>query len=267
MSRRLVRTISAEISTTNTDTLLYTVPTGNTLIVFKKKIETTGGGSIGDAEVVFKEEIVSGNKQVYAVVNGEELVKERYEAGTSIYVNATSSCVASLDGILFDANMVPMQDPNYVPESSSSSDVPESSSSSDVSDSSSSSEQGGEFADSVMLTAPIYDENDPDHTNPPLTTLLVEFTRTEEMSNGYPIYTGTLEEYGGSLVTVYLLNKTDTGDELDFWEVLKSPEHGWQNAYWVKNETGPLSNGMVLVDNMGHAAYYLHAGDATITIN
>ena len=51
MGHRLIRTISVEISTANTDTLLYTVPTGNTLIVFRKKIEN----SIGDAEVVFKE--------------------------------------------------------------------------------------------------------------------------------------------------------------------------------------------------------------------
>jgi hypothetical protein len=87
--------------------LLYTVPTGNTLIVFKKKIEAIGGGSAGDVEVVFKEEI-SGNRQACAVVNVEELIKERYESGTSIYVNATASCVAILEGILFDANMVPM---------------------------------------------------------------------------------------------------------------------------------------------------------------
>lgn len=104
MGHRLIRTISVEMSTANTDTLLYTVPTGNTLIAFRKKIEN----SAGDAEVVFKEEIVSGNRQACAVVNGEDIVKERYEDGTSIYVNATSACTAIIEGILFDANMAPM---------------------------------------------------------------------------------------------------------------------------------------------------------------
>ena len=104
MGHRLIRTISVEISTANTDTLLYTVPTGNTLIVFRKKIEN----SVGDVEVVFKEEIVSGSRKACAVVNGEDIVKERYEAGTSIYVNATSACRAIIEGILFNANMAPM---------------------------------------------------------------------------------------------------------------------------------------------------------------
>ena len=104
MGHRLIRTISVEISTANTDTLLYTVPTGNKIIVLRKKIKKT----VGDAEVLFKEEIVSGSRKACAVVNGEDIVKERYEAGTSIYVNATSGCTAIIEGILFNANMAPM---------------------------------------------------------------------------------------------------------------------------------------------------------------
>lgn len=208
-----IRAITAEISTANTDTLLYTVPSGNTFIAFEKKIETEGGGefewgvtpsivaegfpsnmgldgtwqwdsgsnaytmyssaqgmtmylnkrvvgttprysidyeaktqgsywlrnddsenvltstwytqtedlvsggfsmpssggSNESVEVVFKEEIVSGSKQVCAIIDSEEQVKERYEAGTSIYVNATASCTASIVGILFDSNMVPLE--------------------------------------------------------------------------------------------------------------------------------------------------------------
>lgn len=109
-----IRTISASISTANTDTLLYTVPANHTFVSFAKSIsESSGSGDdqTNPVSAVFKERSGSGGGSVFATVDSRKRqnVKEMFAGGVSIYVNSSDESVtASMIGILFDESMAPV---------------------------------------------------------------------------------------------------------------------------------------------------------------
>lgn len=103
---KYIRTISKE-RTDSLEDVLYVVPADHTFIAFTKSVS---GGSNGNS-ITFIDLVSEETYRDFSILETgrRENVKERYEASTSIKISGDIGLVASMVGILYDRNMVPVE--------------------------------------------------------------------------------------------------------------------------------------------------------------